>query len=251
MRDVYICVGLYFLRMFCVTAGYHRYFAHRSYKMGRTMQFLIAFGGGTSGQKGALWWASIHHHHHKYSDQDEDPHNSRKGFWWSHVLWILCEKNRQTRWQYVNDWKKFPELVWLNKWHMVPPILLGGAVFLYAGWSGLVVGFFLSTVLLWHGTFTINSFMHMLGKPRYKTGEDSKNSPILFLLTMGENWHNNHHYYQSCVRQGFYRWEIDITFRLLQLLSIPGLVWGIRYPPVRAYDKGSEDRVNPVVPSSA
>ena len=243
--DWWICGALYVLRIFGITAGYHRYFAHRSYKMGRITQFVMAFIACTAAQKGPLWWAGIHVDHHKYSDLEKDPHSSRKGFWWCHIGWILCAKNKDTRSRNVKDWEKFPEIVWLNDWHMVPPILLGFAVWWFAGWSGLVTGFFLSTVLTWHGTFTINSVMHKWGRARYvtRTEDDSKNTLIFALLALGEGWHNNHHYYQSCTRQGFYWWEVDVTYYVIKVMSWLGLVWGIREPPAYVFDEHHENRL--------
>jgi stearoyl-CoA desaturase (Delta-9 desaturase) len=232
-REALLCAALYFGRMFFITAGYHRYFAHRSYKTSRWFQFVLAFGGGTAVQKGALWWAGHHRHHHKFSDQPEDVHSPRKGFWWSHVTWILCEKFSATPYESIKDMAKYPELVWLNRYHWVPPLALGVAVWLAFGWSGLFGGFMLSTVLLYHGTFTINSLAHVIGRRRYATTDTSKNSFILALITLGEGWHNNHHHYQRSTNQGFYWWEIDISYYVLRLLAAIGVVHGLHRAPQR------------------
>jgi stearoyl-CoA desaturase (delta-9 desaturase) len=236
--DIALCVGLYLARMFFITAGYHRYFSHRAYKMGRVMQFLMAFGGATAAQKGPLWWAAHHRHHHKYSDMPEDLHSPRKGFWWSHVGWILCRKYRGTDLKAIKDFAKYPELLWLNKYYMVPPLILGVACFALGGWSALVTGFFLSTVLTYHGTFFINSVTHLFGKRRFETTDTSRNSLIFALVTLGEGWHNNHHHYQSTANQGFYWWEIDISYYVLRLLGLVGLVQDIRTPPERVLNEG-------------
>lgn len=246
--DIAVCGGLYVARMFFITGCYHRYFAHRGYKLGRAMQFLVAFGGGTSAQKGALWWASHHRWHHRFSDTDRDPHNSRRGFWWSHLLWILCNKYNETHYETIKDFAKFPELVWLNRFHLVPPTLLGVAVYLWGGWSALFCSFFLSTILLYHGTFSINSLTHRWGKARYKTDETSKNSFILAIVTLGEGWHNNHHYYSSTANQGFFWWEIDISYYILRMLSFVGLAHDLRVPTNRArfknwIDEDARDRL--------
>ena len=229
--DVILCASLYFARIFFITAGYHRYFSHRSYKMGRVMQFLMALGGTTAVQKGPLWWAAHHRHHHKFSDQPEDVHSPMKGFFWSHMGWIMCRKYQPTRLDLIKDFAKYPELRWLNRWHWVPPVALGVACFVAGGWSALVVGFFLSTVLCWHGTYTINSLTHLFGRRRYVTTDTSRNSLVLALVTFGEGWHNNHHYYQSTANQGFFWWEIDISYYVLRLLSLFGLVRDLRTPP--------------------
>lgn len=246
--DIALCIGLYALRMFFITGCYHRYFAHRGYKLGRVMQFLVAFGGGTSAQKGALWWASHHRWHHRFSDTDRDPHNSNRGFWWSHVGWIVSDKYNDTHYETIKDFAVYPELVWLNKYHLVPPTILGVVVWLFGGWSALFCGFFLSTILLYHGTFSINSLTHKWGKARYKTGETSKNSLILALVTLGEGWHNNHHYYASTVNQGFFWWEIDISYYVIRVLSWVGLAKDLRLPTNRArfknwIDEDARDRL--------
>ncbi len=235
VRDFVVCAVLYFIRMFGVTGVYHRYFAHRTYKTSRVFQFMLAFLAQTSAQKGALWWAAHHRTHHKFSDKPGDPHSSTRGFWYSHVGWIL-DKTDETDYSKIKDLAKYPELVLLNTIPNIASLTLGVAVYLLFGWSGLFIGFALSTVFLWHGTFTINSLAHMIGKPRYEAGDFSKNSFILALVTLGEGWHNNHHYFQSSTRQGFFWWEIDITYYIIKMLSWVGLVWDIKAPPARAYD---------------
>jgi len=231
LRDVVLCVALFYVRMFFITAGYHRYFSHRTYKLGRGMQFLMAFGGATCAQKGVLWWAAHHRHHHKFSDTEYDVHSPRRGFWWSHMGWILCNKYDDTQFDKIKDFAKYPELRFLNRYHLLPPTLLGLAVFLYGGWSALVIGFFLSTVLLYHGTFTINSLSHVFGRRRYETTDTSRNSLLLALLTLGEGWHNNHHHYQASANQGFFWWEVDISYYVLRVLSWFGLVRDLKKPP--------------------
>jgi stearoyl-CoA desaturase (delta-9 desaturase) len=229
--DWVVCIALYYVRMFFITGGYHRYFAHRSYNTSRFFQFVLAFGGGTSAQKGALWWAAHHRHHHRYSDTEKDIHSPLKGFWWSHVGWILVKRYDDTDYEAIKDLAKYPELVWLNKYHYVPPILLGVAVFLAGGWSMLLIGFFLSTVILYHGTFFINSLSHVFGRRRYVTKDTSRNSMLLALVTLGEGWHNNHHYYQAAARQGFFWWEIDGSYYVLKVLSWLRIVSDLRQPP--------------------
>lgn len=247
--DWILCAALYVVRMFFVTGGYHRYFSHRSYKTSRFFQFILAFGAQSSFQKGAIWWAANHRIHHKHSDTPEDPHSAKiYGFWYAHIGWIMGPEHKPTRFDLIKDVKE-KELFWLNKYHWVPPVILAAVVYFVgnkvngAGWfdwqaglSTLFIGFFLSTILLFHGTFTINSLMHKIGKPRYKTGDESKNNLILALVTLGEGWHNNHHYYQSATRQGFYWWEIDITYYVLRMLSLFGIVWDIRGVPQKVKD---------------
>lgn len=231
--DVFLLIALYYGRMFFITAGYHRYFAHRSYKLGRIAQFLMAFGGATAAQKGVLWWAGHHRHHHWYSDTPQDIHSPLRGFWWSHVGWILCDKYKATPFHQIEDFAKYPELRWLNRYHLLPPALLAAAVFFLWGPSALFIGFFLSTALLWHGTFTINSLSHVFGRRRYVTGDTSRNSWLLALITLGEGWHNNHHHFQSSTRQGFFWWEIDVSYYVVKLLSLLRIAKGIRDVPDR------------------
>ena len=232
-REAALCAGLYVVRMFFITAGYHRYFAHRSYKTGRLMQLILAFGGGTAAQKGALWWAGHHRHHHKHSDDLEDVHSPRKGVWWSHIGWILCTKYDATPVHLIKDFAAYPELRWLNRHFLVPPTLLALGCWAWMGLSGLFAGFFLSTALLYHGTFVINSLTHMFGRRRYVTKDTSRNSLLLALITLGEGWHNNHHYYQRSTNQGFFWWELDVTFYVLRVLSWLRIVHDIHTPPAR------------------
>ena len=245
--DWVVCAVLYFGRMFWITGGYHRYFAHKSYKTSRWFQFVIAFMAQTSAQKGALWWAAHHRHHHRYSDQPEDPHSMKLyGFWYSHIGWIVGPDYKKTDYKTIGDYAKYPELVWLNKNYLVPPLVLalvvmalggwvnGGSallMFTQAGFSTLFIGFFLSTVILYHGTFSINSIMHKFGKQRYKTGDESRNSLWLALLTLGEGWHNNHHYYEVAARNGFFWWEVDFTYYGLKLFNWMGLIWDLKGVP--------------------
>ena len=249
-----VCMVLYAVRMFGITGVYHRYFSHRSYKTSRWFQFVLAFIGATSAQKGPIWWASHHRHHHQFSDTEEDVHPPRiYGMWWAHVGWVLSTQFVETRWELVKDLVKFPELCLLEKHHIVPPVLLGVGVtglgyFLQAyypelGTSPLQMftwGFCISTTLLYHGTFCINSLAHIIGKARFKTGDDSKNSFLLALITLGEGWHNNHHRYPGSERQGFYWWEVDISHYTLKALSWMGLVWDLREPPSRIYEEALE-----------
>lgn len=234
---VWLCLGLYAVRMFGVTGGYHRYFSHRTFKTSRVFQFVLALLGTLAMQKGPLWWAAHHRHHHRYSDIHGDVHSpGLEGFLWSHVGWILAEDYEATEVGKVPDLVKYRELEWLNRWHLVPGITLGVLLFLAGGLPALAWGLFLSTVMTWHATFMINSLTHMFGRRRYVTKDDSRNSLILALITMGEGWHNNHHYYQSSTRQGFFWWEIDVTYYVLRALALVGLVWDLREPPTHVVD---------------
>jgi len=240
---------LYVIRMFAITGIYHRYFCHRAYHTSRIVQFLFGLIGLTAVQRGPLWWAAVHRHHHAHSDEPVDAHSPvMKGFLWSHIGWLTSSRNFPTDYRMVRDLQKFPELVFLNRFDLIGPFLL---LILLAGlgallqaflpglgtnpWLLIVWGFFISTTLVFHATCAINSFAHTLGSKRFSTGDESRNSLILALLTLGEGWHNNHHHYQSAARQGFYWWEIDISYYVIRLMGTLGLVWDIRTVPSKVY----------------
>jgi stearoyl-CoA desaturase (delta-9 desaturase) len=232
MQAIIICIALYLLRMVAIGAGYHRYFSHRAFATSRPFQFILAFLAQTSTQKSVLWWAAVHRQHHLHSDTEQDVHSPRhKGFFYSHLGWMFSRKFDQPDLGKVGDLACYPELMWLHKYEQAPSMAVALLCLLMAGWPGLVVGFLWSTVLIYHATFSINSLAHVRGKKRYVTGDDSRNNWLLALLTMGEGWHNNHHAYQSSVRQGFKWWEIDLTYYVLKALSWFRIVWDLKTPP--------------------
>ena len=230
--DVAVAVGLYLVRMFAITGFYHRYFAHKTFQTSRGHQFFWACVAASSGQRGPLWWAAHHRQHHRHTERQEDPHNARKGLWWSHMGWFLCEKNFPTLSKQVPDLVKFPELVWLDRFDISMPVALalvvygcGAALEAWApglGTNGLQMlfwGFLISTMVLLHVTLSINSLAHRWGRRSYATSDDSRNSWWLALLTLGEGWHNNHHHYRGSTRQGFRWWQIDPSYYALWLMA--------------------------------
>ena len=224
-------IGLYWLRIFAIGAGYHRYFSHRAYETSRVFQFVLAVAAQSTSQKSVLWWAANHRDHHLHSDTERDVHSPRQtGFIYSHVGWIFSRGQETMNVNRIADFAKYPELMWLHRYEQVPAFVLAVLCLAVAGWPGLIVGFFWSTVAVYHGTFCINSLAHLVGKRRYITGDDFRNNWLLAIITMGEGWHNNHHAYQSSARQGFYWWEYDPTFYLLTLLERLGLVWNLKLP---------------------
>ncbi len=232
--DLVLCAVLYLVRMFGVTAGYHRYFSHRSFKTSRPAQFVLAMLAASSAQKGPLWWSSHHRHHHQHSDTVEDVHSARHyGFWRSHMLWWMDIENAGTDMNRVKDLAKNRELLWLERWHALPVAALALGCYLWGGSSALIVGFCWSSVLVWHATFSINSLAHLIGHQPFKVDDDSRNHWLLALLTLGEGWHNNHHFYPTSARQGFFWWELDIVYMVLVGMSKVGLVWDLRVPPDR------------------
>jgi stearoyl-CoA desaturase (delta-9 desaturase) len=233
-RGLALALAAYFVRMFVVTAAYHRYFSHRAFKTSRVFQFVLALGAQSAAQKGVLWWASRHRLHHKHSDTVADVHSPRqRGFWYSHLGWILTREWTGTDLTVVSDLAKYPELRALNNSlvGMLPAVALALAFFLIGGLHALIWGFLVSTVLLWHGSFAVNSLAHVFGRQRYETGDDSRNNWLIALMTSGEGWHNNHHHYQSSANQGFEWWQIDVTYYLLRAMAACGLVWDLRRPP--------------------
>ncbi|MDA7518220.1 acyl-CoA desaturase [bacterium] len=243
---------LYLIRMFAITGFYHRYFSHRTYKTSRIVQFLFALLGNSSMQRGPLWWAATHRHHHKHSDEEVDAHSPvQHGFVWSHIGWLTSAKNFPTNYKSIPDLKKFPELVFLNRFDQIVPLVYGlimlgiGAILeTFVPGANVTMGqffvwtFFISTTVLLHATLFINSLAHVWGKRRYETSDDSRNSLILAILTLGEGWHNNHHRYPNSVRQGFRVWEIDVTYYGLKVLSWFGLIWDLKPVPKRIKEEG-------------
>ena len=240
---VLVCVMSYLIRMFAITAFYHRYFSHKSFKTSRLLQGVFAVLGATATQRGPIWWAAHHRHHHLHADSSEDSHSPRDGFWHSHIKWFLMKKNFPTKSSYVKDLKKFPELDFIDRYDILFPILFATGLFLLGGYleshypelntsagQMLVWGYFISTVLLSHVTYCINSLAHVFGFRTYETKDDSRNNFILAVFTLGEGWHNNHHCSPGSVKQGFKWWQLDMSYYVLFLMNKVGLIWDLKYP---------------------
>ena len=231
---VAIAAGLYTVRMFAITGFYHRYFSHRTFQTSRLTQFVFALLGASSAQRGPLWWAAHHRKHHRHSDTELDVHSpGQHGFWWSHMGWITAPGNFPTDLNEVRDLAKYPELRFLDRFDILVPAALATTLFLLGGAQWLIWGFFVSTVVLFHCTCFINSLAHQLGTQRYDTGDHSRNSFLLALVTFGEGWHNNHHKYPGAARQGFFWWEIDLTYYGLWLLARLRIISDLRAVPRR------------------
>ena len=238
LNALLVALTLYLVRMFAITGFYHRYFSHRAFKTSRVTQFAFALLGASAVQRGPLWWAAHHRKHHRHSDTEEDVHSPRHhGFWWSHMGWITSPANFATDLEAVPDLARYPELRFLDRFDILVPIVLAVTLFLAGGWQWLVWGFFVSTVVLFHCTCFINSLAHVLGRRRYQTGDDSRNSLMLALVTLGEGWHNNHHRFPGAARQGFFWWEVDLTYYALQALARLRIVWDLRPVPKRVLDE--------------
>ncbi|MCE0724834.1 MULTISPECIES: acyl-CoA desaturase [Legionella] len=256
---VFTAIFLFYLRMFAITGFYHRYFSHKTFKMNRFWQFIFAVLGNSAAQRGPLWWAGHHRLHHRYTEEQQDPHSPiQHGFLWSHVGWIFYSDNFKTDYKSVRDFAKYPELLWLNRYDNIVPICLILILFavgtlleayypdLHTSGMQLVIwGFFISTVALFHATFSINSVSHLWGTQTFQTEDKSRNNFLLALLTMGEGWHNNHHYYPRSTSQGFRWWQIDITYYLLCGLEKIKVIYEINKVPLELKkSKVSEQKNN-------
>jgi stearoyl-CoA desaturase (delta-9 desaturase) len=253
---LFVAISLYLLRMFAITGFYHRYFAHKAFKTSRATQFVFAYLGATAAQRGPLWWASHHRDHHAHSDNPNDPHSPKQhGFFWSHISWFLANKNFRSKIERVKDLTKYPELAFLDRYDVIAPLSLALGLFFLGAWlehyapqlhtNGLQLllwGFVISTVFLYHMTFTVNSLAHVWGKRRFMTNDDSRNNPLIAIFTLGEGWHNNHHHFPSSAKQGFYWWEIDLTYYGLKILSALGLIWDLRKVPAETLIQKRTDR---------
>ncbi|MBL8298116.1 MAG: fatty acid desaturase [Rhodanobacteraceae bacterium] len=242
---VAVAILLYVVRMFALTAFYHRYFSHRTFRTSRSVQFLFALIGAACAQRGPLWWAAHHRRHHQHADTALDPHSpGLRGFLWSHVGWFLTPRALPTDIARVRDFAQFPELRWLDRFDTAVPALLAAVLYLggellqrhapQLGTSGaqlVIWGFAISTIVLFHATVTINSLAHRFGTRRYDTRDESRNNAWLALLTFGEGWHNNHHFFPGAARQGFRWWEIDLSWYGLRLLAALGLVHDLKPVP--------------------
>lgn len=239
-----VALAMYCLRMFAITGFYHRYFSHRAFKTSRIVQFVFAFIGAAATQRGPLWWAAHHRQHHSHSDSDNDIHSPTKGFLWSHMGWFLCDRHFHANYARIQDYSKYPELRWLDRYDLVAPVVMATTIFVFGwflevyfpelgvtAWQLLVWGYFVSTVVLIHATLLINSLAHRYGSQRYHTGDNSRNSFLLALITLGEGWHNNHHHHASSARQGFYWWEVDVTYYVLKIMAALGLIWDVKAVP--------------------
>jgi stearoyl-CoA desaturase (delta-9 desaturase) len=248
--------------MFAVTGFYHRYFSHRTFKTSRLAQFIFAIIGLTAIQRGPLWWAAHHRRHHRESDTDQDIHSPiARSFLWAHIGWITSSQNMATNYDAVHDFAKYPELRFLNRFDWLVPALFAASLYAFgefahnilrvntSGWQIIVWGFFVSTIFVFHATSSINSLSHIWGTRRYKTADNSKNNFLLALITLGEGWHNNHHQYAHSTRQGFYWWEIDLTYYGLLALERLGVISDLLPVPIHVKE-ANRSTVRANVPDS-
>ena len=249
----------YLIRMFAITGFFHRYLSHKTFQTSRPVQFLFLLIGTMSAQRGPLWWAAHHRNHHRYADTTKDPHSSQHGFWYSHIGWFLNQKNFVIRQEMVKDWLKYPELIWLDRFSLPIVLMTAASIFCFGealahyapqlhtnGLQLLIWGFCVSTIFVIHATLCINSLAHLFGRCDFATRDDSKNNLWLALITLGEGWHNKHHYYAGSARQGFYWWQVDLTYYGLKMMSYLGLVWGLKPVPERVYLVHKQQSSDPI-----
>ena len=231
----------YSVRMFAITAFYHRYFSHRAFETSRLVQFIGAFTACSAGQRGPLWWAAHHRRHHRYSDTDLDVHSPKsKTLLWSHALWFMSDYALPTFLREIPDWLKYKELRFINRLDWIPVLILGSTCyyvgetswaisnFATSGTQLLAWGFLVPTVALYHATFSVNSLAHIFGNRKFDTLDESRNNGFVSLITLGEGWHNNHHAYPSSAKQGLQRGQIDLTWYHIVLLKYLRLATNVR-----------------------
>jgi stearoyl-CoA desaturase (delta-9 desaturase) len=241
-----LCLGVWYVRILGISLGYHRYFAHRTFKTSRAFQLVLAVWSMTSAQRGVLWWSGHHRNHHRWSDTPQDIHSpARTGFFWSHVGWIMSKRYERAPLEVIRDMARYPELRWLERHLYVPAFALAITSFALGGMPALIWVFFVSTVILYHTTFSINSLMHTFGRRVYPTTDTSRNSLLLALLTAGEGWHNNHHYFCSSARIGFHWYQYDPSWVLIRLFERVGLVWDVNLPPAHVIEGARTQAAGP------
>ena len=245
----------HFLRAIGLTLTYHRYFAHRAFRMGRLTQFVWSYIGCSAMQKGPLWWAGHHVTHHKFADREGDPHSPIiSGFYHAHLGWFLNDVRHDELPEtnpVVRDFGKYPELRLLDQYYWAPPLIMAAGLYLYGGLQWLAWGFLLPTMTLAHATFAINTINHLYGSRRFDTVDESRNNPITAVFAVGEGWHNNHHRYQRAARNGFYWWEFDPTWYVIKAMSLVGLAWDLQPVPERIYREARERTATRVDPDAA
>jgi sn-2 palmitoyl-lipid 9-desaturase len=219
-----------------ICLGYHRLLTHRSLQVPKGLEYAIALIGSLALQGGPIFWVAGHRRHHTYTeDIDKDPYSAKRGFWWSHMGWLLYK--RPEFFEYESNRKFAPDLAkdgfyrWLDRYYLLLQVPLGVALYLLGGWSFVIYGLFLRAVLLWHSTWLINSASHITGYRSHESDDNSRNLWWAAILTYGEGWHNNHHAYPNVAKAGWKWWEIDMTWWVIMSLKQIGLARRIVLPP--------------------
>ena len=217
-----------------VCLGLHRYFTHRSYRTPKWVEYCLAFLACLAGESGPIAWVAAHRYHHINSDTEKDPHSPEQGFLWAHMTWLFGRENfltnRDSYKKYAPDMANDRFLVLLDRYHMVPVFFMGGLLYVLGGWSFVVWGMFVRSVIVYHSTWLVNSAGHVWGYRSFETGEKSRNNWWVALLSFGEGWHNNHHAFQRSARHGFRWWEIDFTYIMIRVMEFLGLASQVQVP---------------------
>ncbi len=225
--------------LYCITAGvgitlgFHRLVSHRSFETPKFVEYCLIFCGTLACQGGPLDWIGLHRIHHQYSDTELDPHDSNRGFWWSHLGWMLCQNPANEKIsRYTKDIAKDRFYQFCQVGMLPIQLVLGLILYYFGGWSWVIWGIFVRLVVVFHCTWLVNSATHKFGYKSHESNDNSQNCWWVALLTFGEGWHNNHHAYQYSARHGLQWWEIDLTWMMIKLLAILGLAKNIKLPPI-------------------
>lgn len=212
-----------------ITLGWHRLLTHRSFQTPKWLEYFFAFCGSLACEGGVIEWVGLHRNHHMHSDQEQDQHNSGRGFWWSHMGWMLFEVPAKAEVQRLTkDINSDPVYQFLDKYFFPIQVAFGLLLYALGGWPFVVWGIFVRLVLVYHCTWFVNSATHQFGYRTYESGDRSTNCWWVALLTYGEGWHNNHHAFPHSARHGMAWWEIDTTWMMIRLLQWLGLAEKVR-----------------------
>ncbi|MGF1478350.1 MAG: acyl-CoA desaturase [Cyanophyceae cyanobacterium] len=218
-----------------ICMGYHRLLTHRSFQVPQWLEYAITTIGALALQAGPIFWVASHRLHHAYTeDEEKDPYSAKRGFWWSHMLWLLYPRkpffHYESYKQFAPDLARDPYYRWLDHYFLIPQILLGILLLCLGGWSFVIYGIFVRAVLLWHSTWLINSATHLRGYRNFAVEDGSRNLWWAALLTYGEGWHNNHHAHPRVAPAGQRWWEIDMTWWAIRALQTLGLAQKVVMP---------------------
>lgn len=216
-----------------ITLGFHRLVTHRSFQTPKWLEYFLALCGTLACQGGPFEWIGMHRIHHLHSDQDLDPHDSNKGFWWSHLGWMIHHAPAQEEIsRYIKDISDDPVYQFYQKNMIGIQVALGVLLLLLGGWSFVIWGIFVRVVVVYHCTWLVNSATHKFGYRSHESGDNSTNCWWVALLVFGEGWHNNHHAFQYSARHGLQWWEFDLTWLTIRLLQTLGLATNVKLAPV-------------------
>jgi len=217
--------------------GYHRLLTHRGYKTYKPVEYFLTICSTLTLQGGPMFWVATHRMHHQNTDVEGDPHSPRDGGFWAHMGWIMTGRQLHNHSSallpYIPDLRKDKFHVWISKWHWLPISVLGIVIFAVGGIQYLMWGIFLRTVVGLHATWLVNSATHMWGSQRFLTGDTSKNSFWVAMLTFGEGWHNNHHAHPQSAKHGIAWYEFDMNWMGISALRMLGLAWDIKLPKLK------------------